>query len=97
MTVKNYFWDSCVFIAYLNNDEGAYDVHSLQRFIVELGKEPGCLIHTSTITLAEVTPRRMRDASFGSFEEFLNDFRTHIQLIDVTPPVLTRAGRLKDV
>ena len=42
--MNHYFWDSCVFIAYLNN-EAAYDIASLDKFINEMRDNPGSRIY----------------------------------------------------
>lgn len=97
MALRHYFWDSCVFIAYLNNDEAAYDVDSLRTFISELGKKDGCVIYTSAIALAEISPKRLKGSEYGAFEEFLRDYKSSIHVIDAGPNESQTARRLKDI
>lgn len=97
MSVQHYFWDSCVFIAYLNNDEAAYDIASLRTFMYELNQKDGCLIYTSAIVLAEVTPKRLIKSDYGTFEDFLRDYKSCIQIIDAGPNENQTAGLLKDI
>lgn len=97
MGLKHYFWDSCVFIAFLNDDSHAYDTASLAKFIEETKEKNGCKIYSSTIALAEVTPNRLKASAHGTFQDFLKDFRGSIQLLEAGPYVNTNAGLLKDV
>ncbi len=97
MAVENYFWDSCVFIAYLNDDMDAYDVASLQMFLDESKKKDGCRIYTSGIALAEISPNRLKESSYGNFEDFLKDFRKSVTVIDAGPYINSTAGLLKDI
>ncbi len=97
MGLKHYFWDSCVFIAYLNNDIKAYDINSLEQFINECKQKDGCKIYTSSIALAEVTPKRLIKSKYGNFEEFMRDFRGFITVIEASPIICSTAGRLKDI
>ena len=95
--ISHYFWDSCVFIAYLNNEHHAYDIASLERFISELKSPPKCKIYTSGVSLAEVTPKRLKNPNYENFESFLNDFKKSISIVDPSPFIYSRAGRLRDV
>ena len=94
--VKNYFWDSCVFIAYLNDDSHAYDINSLETYIseVESGKSK---IFTSTVSLAEVTPSKLSKSDTETFQEFLSDFQGSVISIDPSPYININAGLLKDI
>lgn len=97
MAAENYFWDSCVFIAYLNDDSPAYDTASLAKFISETQEKNGCRIFTSSIALAEISPKRLKNSAQDSFQEFLRDFRGSISVIDAGPFININAGLLKDV
>lgn len=96
MALKNYFWDSCVFISYLNNDD-AVDIKSLRAFIADLDKPNGCRIYTSAIALAEVSPKRLVNTAVGTFQDFLKDFKGTIQVVDAGPYENQTAGLLKDI
>ncbi len=97
MAGKHYFWDSCVFIAYLNDDSHIYDTASLAKFISETQEKNGSKIYTSAIALAEITPKRLKKSSHGSFQEFLGDFRGSIFVVESGIHVNINAGLLKDV
>ena len=91
----NIFWDSCCFIAFLNDEKDIYDVPSLEQFL-EDAKNGDARIYSSTITLAEVRPSFLRKRSIGSFADFIDDLSGAIVLIDPTPDIMTRAGFLRD-
>ncbi|PCI85484.1 MAG: hypothetical protein COB24_12900 [Hyphomicrobiales bacterium] len=95
-TIKHYFWDSCVFIAFLNDESHAYDVNSLRTFLNEA--EHGlCKIYTSTIVFAEITPNKLKNSKFGKFDDFLKDMNNTIILLDPNVNIMHRAGLLKDI
>ena len=95
-SMNHYFWDSCVFIAYLNN-EAAYDIASLDKFINEMRDNPGSRIYTSSIIFTEATPGSLLKSNYETFEIFCNDFKASIRMVDSSSRVNSRAGRLKDV
>jgi predicted nucleic acid-binding protein len=93
-----YYWDSCVFIVFLKNERDAYGQHidHIAQFLDE-AKAGHCRIYCSTITLAEITPDKLIDASVGTFGEFLADFKSVV--IPVSPDVnmMTTAGHLRSM
>jgi len=90
------FWDSNVFYAYLNNETDAYDIDSINQFINEASAKKHH-IYTSSMVFAEVTPSRLNNNSFGTFQEFLDDFEGMVTTISADPNILTLAGNLKDL
>ena len=94
MTYENVFWDSCVFSAYLMDEQEAYDVPSIESFL-EDAKQGKLKIYASTISSAEVLPSQMKAAS--SFEAFMDDFEGAIIPIEPNPIVMTLSGRLRDL
>jgi predicted nucleic acid-binding protein len=94
--VSNLFWDSCCFIAFLNEEKELYDVASLEQYLDD-AREGKVVIYTSTIALAEVRPSFLKKKSIGSFAEFVADFSGAVSLIDPTPNIMTLAGQLRDV
>jgi hypothetical protein len=50
---RNLFWDSCCFIAFLNDASVPYDVASLEQYLDE-ARNGKVVIYSSTIALAEV-------------------------------------------
>lgn len=94
VTPEHLFWDSCVFTAYLGNQEAAYDIASIEKYLTE-AKAGKVMIHASTVSSAEVLPSQIRAG--GSFEDFLKDFQGAVHTIDPTPNVMLRSGRLRDL
>ncbi len=95
--MKNLFWDSNVFIAFINDENEAYDVDSIRQFLMECqGKGKKYHIYASTMSLAEVTPGKMKSQEYGEFQDFLNDFEGVIDLISPDPNIIKLAGHLKD-
>src|SRR5690554_6467331 len=54
--LKQYYWDTCVFIAHLADERDAYDdiIDDISQFLEEASRGE-CIIHCSTITIAEIT------------------------------------------
>lgn len=94
VSVEHLFWDSCVFTAFLGNQEAAYDIASIEKYLTE-AKAGKVMIHASTISSAEVLPSQI--AAGGSFEDFLQDFQGAVHTIDPNPNVMARSGRLRDL
>lgn len=92
----NFFWDSCVFTAFLLNETHAYDVDSIEQYLGE-ARDGKCIIYSSTLSSAEVLPSQLKAGSVGSFEEFLEDFKGAIVPIDPNPNVMTLSGLLRDL
>ncbi|WP_298327080.1 hypothetical protein [Asticcacaulis sp.] len=90
------FWDSCVFYAYFSNNTAAYDLSGIEQYIEE-AKNGAVVIHTCSVSLAEVVPSAFVGGSHGSFQDFLKDFRGTVRLVDLNPNVMLMAGRLKDL
>lgn len=94
---QHFFWDSCVFYALLNDESYAYDVNSIRQFLEDAKEDGSCKIYTSGIVFTEVTPARLQPSKYGSFEEFLDDFRGQIVTLDADPIICSRAGDLRDI
>lgn len=92
----NYFWDSCCFIAYLNDERHAYNIDDLEQYLDE-AREGKSTIYTSTLVLAEVRPSFMKSHRAGSFSEFMDDFGGSIVLLDATPNIMQWAGYIRDL
>ena len=93
---SNFFWDSCCFIAFLNDDRNAYDIPSLEQFLGD-AKNGKARIYSSTITLAEVRPSFLKKRSIGTFADFVDDLSGAVVLLDPTPDIMTKAGYLRDL
>ncbi|MCK1329101.1 hypothetical protein IVB57_12080 [Bradyrhizobium sp. CW9] len=94
MSFQNVFWDSCVFSAYLMDEQAAYDIPSIESFL-EDAKQGRLKIYASTISSAEVLPSQMKAAA--SFEDFMADFEGAIVPIEPNPNVMTLSGRFRDL
>jgi hypothetical protein len=90
-----YFWDSCVFRAYLSDERNDYDVDSLIQFLEE-AQDKKIQIYCSTLSVVEILPSHMK-IGFPSFEAFLSDFHGVIVSIDPNPLITSLAARLRDL
>jgi len=94
--MANLFWDSNVFIAFLNKESEAYDIDSIAQYIEETQNNKH-RIFTSGIAFVEITSSRIRNPNYDTFQEFLDDFESLIIPISPDPNILTLAGELKDL
>jgi len=92
----NYFWDSCVFTAFLQNEVNAYDVNSISQYLLD-ARESKCKIYTSSIVFAEVLPSQIKNKKIHDFNDFVDDFRGAISIIDATANIVQVAGKLRDL
>ncbi|MCJ2063506.1 PIN domain-containing protein [Methylobacterium sp. J-088] len=92
------YWDTCVFTAFLNNEIAAYGnyISHIEQYLEE-AKAGKFKIYCSTITLAEITRGSMRNSSFGTFEEFLEDYSAAIIQITPDPNIMSLAGALRSL
>jgi hypothetical protein len=90
------FWDSCVFIAFLGNEQTAYDVNSIAQYLDET-REGKHKIYTSSLVFAQVLPSSLARREVGSFQDFVDDFQGAIIIVDASPIVMQIAGRLRDL
>jgi predicted nucleic acid-binding protein len=93
--VAHYYWDACVFIAYLNK-EASYGIHidHIDQYLDD-AKAGHCRLYTSTITLAEITKQHLKTSDHGSFTEFLSNFRSAIVPVDPNPAAMLKASHLR--
>lgn len=94
--IPSYYWDSCVFIAYFNDEreQHAHLIDHIHQFLKE-AQAGKCEIYTSTVTIAEITSQTLSSASVGSFREFLKDFQSSVFLIDADPNTMALASHLR--
>jgi predicted nucleic acid-binding protein len=92
----NLFWDSCVFGAFLYDENAAYDVASISQYIEE-AKNGKHRIYTSSIIFAEIADSKIKKAGIGSIADLMNDLIGATVPIDPSVNILTLAGRLKDI
>lgn len=93
-----YYWDSCVFIAMLNDDRTAYGdiIDDLNQFATE-AKSGAHVIHCSTITIAEITKKNMKPGAYPDFSAFLRDFRGAVVPIAPDPNIMAVASELRSL
>ena len=96
--ISHYYWDTCIFVAYLNKMEEAYGVYveHIGQFLEEARKGE-CKIYTSGITIAEVPRKRMLASKYGDFNEFLADYAGAITPIGADPNVMATAAEIKNL
>jgi predicted nucleic acid-binding protein len=90
------FWDSCVFTAFLRNEEHAYDINSISQYLDEV-KAGKSKIYTSSIVLAEILPSSLAKSNKGSFQDFVVSLHGSIIIVDASPNVMRIAGELRDL
>lgn len=97
MAVPQFYWDTCVFIAHLNDDRVAYGatVDDIGQFLRE-AKDGKCQIHCSAITIAEVTKDKIRSGKW-QFAEFLRDYRDAVIPVLPDAQVMAVAAELRSL
>jgi hypothetical protein len=71
----NLYWDSCVFIRYLTGSITDACFEDICQFVDEARRGLGVRIYTSTVALAEIRPRHLRQGQLGSVNDMIEDFR----------------------
>jgi predicted nucleic acid-binding protein len=94
--LPNYFWDSCVFSAWLYDEKDTYDLGSIEQFLDE-AKAGKHRIYTSSIVFAEVASSKIKRRGLGSMLDLTNDFVGSTFVIDASVNIMELAGRLKDI
>lgn len=91
---KAYYWDTCVFIAFLGNERDAYGtvIDDIQQFLDEASRGE-CEIHCSTITIAEITRSNCKRADH--FDEFMERWGGGIIPISPDPNTMRIASELR--
>ncbi|MDE2760328.1 MAG: PIN domain-containing protein [Paracoccaceae bacterium] len=90
---KNYFWDSNIFIAHLNQENAYREYLEIIKTILE---DKDSMVFTSSLVFAEATPKKLEQSEWDSFRDFFNSFRQLITLINPSPEIWIKAGQLKD-
>jgi predicted nucleic acid-binding protein len=94
--IKNLFWDSCVFNAFLYEESVTYDVDSIEQYLEE-ARAGKVKLYTSSVFLAEIAHSKIKKKGVGGPTDFLNDFVGAIVTIDASVNVMDLAGKLKDI
>jgi predicted nucleic acid-binding protein len=89
-----YYWDACVYMAWLKQEDAYKDALPHIAEILRLNKERKNIIITSTLTICEVLESGL---NADQDKEFLGCFRfkEHVSY-DVDPPIAHRARELRD-
>lgn len=99
MTGKNrptsYYFDSCVYLAYLRNEIGPYTKRKISAIgtIWNQSERGQCAIMTSAITITEVLSHKLTKDAEKKFNHAIESIH---QVEDVTPPIAERARKYRD-
>jgi predicted nucleic acid-binding protein len=91
---RRFYWDTCVFIAYLADDRDAFGsiIDDIGQFLEE-SERGECVIYCSTITMAEITRHNCKVAS--DFDAFLTQWGGGIIPISPDPNTMRIASELR--
>jgi len=94
--LPSYYFDACVYLAYLRWEEASYGKPRIRAIesIWKQSERGGVIIATSAITLTEVLSHKLDSKSE---KKFLQAIQTGIhQCEDATPPITMRARQYRD-
>ena len=93
--VDNYYWDSCLFIAWLKDEQNRKpgEMDGVRDYIERL-KRREIVIITSTLTFVEVREAKIGAGGFEMFESVMQ--RKATQRVSVDTKVAKLAGNLRD-
>lgn len=94
MTLKNLFWDSCVFIRYITNDVDAPYFGDIAKFVDE-AKARKRQIYYSTISLAEFRQEYFIGSSYGSIQDFFDDMGSACLPVEPNPNIMISVSELR--
>lgn len=94
--IKTYFWDTCVFYAFLGNLEEMYDIQSIQQYIDECRRGEVKII-SSTIVLAELRPSIALKSRSMSVDSFFSMMSASVVLMSPDPNIMRLAAQLRDL
>ena len=94
--MRNLFWDSCVFNAFLYDEKHIYDVDSIVQYLDE-ARQRQFRIYTSSIILTEIAASKIKARGVGSGMDFINDLMGACVVIDASVNILNLAGQLRDL
>src|ERR1019366_6204846 len=89
-----YYWDACVYLAWLRDEEASKSSLPSMKEIIRLNKERSNMIITSTITIIEVLESKLTADQEKAFRECFKSPKH--ALYDVDPPIADRARELRD-
>lgn len=85
-------------MAFLNKEQAAYDhyIDYIGQYLDEC-RDGKCVIYTSTLTIAEVTRKRLVNSTYGTFTDFLNEYQGAIIQVSADPNVMQIASEIKSL
>lgn len=95
---ENLYWDTCVFLAYLNDERQTYgtQIDHIDQFLRE-ANDGKWRIFCSTITIAEITLRDIGTGGSQAFDAFLKDFASAVVQVSPDPVIMKIASDLRGV
>lgn len=96
--VKHYYWDTCVFVAFLNDERQAFQHHidHIGQFLDD-ASAGRVTIYCSTITIAEITRASLIRRGSNTFEDFVRDFGDQVVQITPDPRAMRLASHLRSL
>jgi hypothetical protein len=93
--VTSYYFDACVYLAYLRNEESAYGKAKIRaiRSIWEQSERAGAAVITSALTLTEVLAKQLPAKGRKKFNQAIESGIHQIE--DVTPPIAIKASEYR--
>jgi len=88
-----YYWDTCLFIAWLSDEIRPSGDMDGVREIIEMTKRRDVAVVTSALTLAEVLPSKFPAGVFNLFDDLLK--RTTFRIISMDRKIARLAGDLR--
>ena len=94
----HYYWDTCVFIAFLNGEHDKHGRHvdHIGQFLEDC-RAGRCRIYTSTATIVEIPARKLTSDKYGTFSEFLADYEGAIVQVGADPIIMATAAELRNL
>ncbi|WP_448954842.1 type II toxin-antitoxin system VapC family toxin [Labrys neptuniae] len=97
--LSHYYWDSCVFIAFLNDEQATHGSSMIDQIGQHLdeAKAGKCKIYCSSITVAEINNGHLKKSAFGTFPEFLATLKSSVVQVSPDPNIMAVAGQLRSL
>lgn len=93
--MKKEYWDSCLFISYLNNLKDEKDIANIVDILIQKAQKSEILIVLSTLVLAEVRPRESyNEYHWDTVKDLFYTNRSYIRIIAVTPRISELSTRI---
>ena len=89
---KHILWDTCVLWRLFSKNQMEYQDH-VKRYVLDAERGERT-IYTSSVALAEIDQRAI-DPAVGTPDEFFQDLKQSIRIIDATPNIMIMAGALR--